>query len=95
MFSWSRGRGGMSGVRFGRDQTYVSIGNPSYRKGNGRRGGDREGAVLGAGVGPGSGGNKVRFQEMLEKDGVLANKVVLGWRLLMLHRWVRARRNVT
>ena len=70
--------GGMSGVRLvgavGRDQTYVSTGNPSYRKGNGRRGGAREGAVPGAGVGPGSGGNRVRFQEMLEKDGVLANK---------------------
>ena len=32
---------GMSGVRLvgalGRDQTYVSTGNPSYRKGNGSR----------------------------------------------------------
>ena len=55
--------GGMSGVRLvsalGRDRTYVSTGNPSYRKGNGRRGGAREGAVPGAGTGPGSGGNRV------------------------------------
>ena len=46
--------GGMSGVRLvgalGRDQTYVSTGNPSYRKGNGRSGGAREEVVLGAGV---------------------------------------------
>ena len=59
---------GMSGVRLvgalGRDQTYVSTGNPSYRKGNGRRGVAREGAVLGAGVGAGSG--------VLEQDGVPA-----------------------
>ena len=38
--------GEMSGVRLvgalGRDQTYVSTVNPSYRKGNGRRGGARE-----------------------------------------------------
>ena len=55
--------GGMSGVRLvgalGRDQTYVSTGNPSYRKGNGRRGGARD---------------RVRFQEVLEQDGVLAAK---------------------
>ena len=74
--------GGMSGVRWvgalGRDQTYVSTGNLSYRKGNGRRGGAREEAVPGAGVGPGPGGNRVRFQEMLEKDGVPANKSGVG-----------------
>ena len=56
---------GMSGVRLvgalSRDQTYVSTGNPSYRKGNGRRGGAREGAVPGAGVGLGSGGNRVSW----------------------------------
>ena len=67
--------GGMSGIRLvgalGRDQTYVSPGNPSYRKNNGRRGGAREGGVPGAGVGPGSGGNRVRFQaESLPKSGV-------------------------
>ena len=67
--------GGMSGIRLvgalGRDQTYVSPGNPSYRKSNGRRGGAREGGVPGAGVGPGSGGNRVRFQaESLPKSGV-------------------------
>ena len=50
----------------------------SYRKGNGRRGGAPEGAVPGAGVGPGSGGNRVRFQEMLEKDGVPAKKSGVG-----------------
>ena len=70
----------MSGVRLvcalGRDQTYVSTGNPSYRKGNGRRGGAREGAVPGAGVGPGSGGN--RFQEVLEQDGVPAARSGVG-----------------
>ena len=32
----------------------------------------------GAGVGPGSGGNRVRFQEMLEKDGVPANESGVG-----------------
>ena len=73
---------GMSGVRLvgalGRDQTYVSTGNPSYRKNNGRRGGAREGAVPGAGVGPGSGGNRVRFQGELEQDGVPANKSGVG-----------------
>ena len=52
--------------------------NPSSRKGNDRRGGAREGAVPGAGVGPGSGGNRVRFQEMLEKDGVPADKSGVG-----------------
>ena len=67
--------GGMSGIRLvgalGRDQTYVSPGNPSYRKNNGRRGGAREGGVPGAGVGPGSGGNRVKFQaESLPKSGV-------------------------
>ena len=66
---------GMSGIRLvgalGRNQTYVSPGNPSYRKNNGRRGGAREGGVPGAGVGPGSGGNRVRFQaESLPKSGV-------------------------
>ena len=65
----------MSGIRLvgapGRDQTYASPGNPSYRKNNGRRGGAREGGVLGAGVGPGSGGNRVKFQaESLPKSGV-------------------------
>ena len=43
-------RGGMSGVRLvgalGRDQTKVSTGNPSYRKGNGRTAGAREGRRL-------------------------------------------------
>ena len=73
---------GMSADRLvgalGRDQTYVSTGHLSYRKGNGRRGGAREGAVPGAGVGPGFGGNRVRFQEMLENDGVPANKSGVG-----------------
>ena len=73
---------GMSGVRLvgalGRDQTYVSPGNPSYRKNNGRRGGAREGGVPGAGVGPGSGGNRVRFQEELEQDGVSLPKSGVG-----------------
>ena len=72
----------MSGVRLvgalGRDQTYVSTGNPSYRKNNGMRGGAREGAVPGAGVGPGSGGNRVRFQEVLEQDGVPLHKSLVG-----------------
>ena len=72
----------MSGVRLvgalGRDQTYVSTGNPSYRKGNGRRGGAREVAVPGAWVSPGSGGSRVRFQEILEKDGVPADKGGVG-----------------
>ena len=78
----SRSRGGMTCVRLvgalGRDQTFVSTGNPSYRKGNGRRGGAREGAVPGAGVGLGSGGNRVRFQEMVEQDGAPANKSGVG-----------------
>ena len=73
---------GMSGVRLvgalGRDQTYVSPGNPSYRKNNGRRGGAREGAVPGAGVGPGSGGNRVKFQEGLEQDSVPLPKSGVG-----------------
>ena len=72
----------MSGVRLvgalGRGQTYVSTGNPTYRKGNGRRGGTREGPVPVAGVGPGSGGGRVKFQEILEKDGVLASKSGVG-----------------
>ena len=59
---------GMSGVRLvgalGRDQTYVSAGNPTHRRGNGRRGNGREGPVLGAGVG--AGGNRVGFQEVPE-----------------------------
>ena len=71
----------MSGVRLvgalGRDQTYVSAGNPTHRKGNGRRGA-REGPVPGAGVGPGSGGSRVRFQEILEKDGVPAGNSGVG-----------------
>ena len=62
---------GMSGVRLvgalGRDQTYVSAENPTHRKGSDRRGGGREGPVLGASVGPG--GNRVRFQENLEDSG--------------------------
>ena len=70
--------GGMSGVRLlgalGRDQMYVSTGNPPYRKGNGRRGGAREGVVPGAGAGPCSVGNRVRFQEMLENDGACEQK---------------------
>ena len=73
---------GMSGVRLvgalGRDQTYVSSGNPSYRKNNGRRGGAREGGVPGAGVGPGSGGNRVNFQEDIEQDGVPLPKSGVG-----------------
>ena len=65
-----RGLGaGMSSVRLvgalGRDQTHVSAGNPTHRKGNGRRGGGREGPVPGAGVG--NGGNGVRFQEVPEE----------------------------
>ena len=36
------------------------------------------GAVPGAGVGPGSGGNRVRFQEVLEQDGVPAAKSGVG-----------------
>ena len=43
---------GMSGVKLagalGRDQTYVSAGNRTHRRGNGRRGNGREGPVLGA-----------------------------------------------
>ena len=72
----------MSDVRLvgalGRDQTYVSPGNPSHRKNNGRRGGAREEVVLGAGVGPGSGGNRVRFQGVLEQGGVPAAKSGVG-----------------
>ena len=82
---------GMSGVRLvgalGRDQTYFSTGNPSYRTGNGRRGAAGEGAVPGAGVGPGSGGSRVRFQEELEQP----TKVVLGRRFLLVPRRVRVR----
>ena len=48
---------GMSGVRLvgalGRDQTYVSAGNPTHRRGNGRRGNGREEPVPGARVGNG------------------------------------------
>ena len=66
------------GGALGRNQTYVSTGNPSFRKNNGRRGGAREGAVLGAGVGPGSGGNRVRFLGELEQVGVPANKRGVG-----------------
>ena len=73
---------GMSGSRLvgalGRDQTYVSTGNPSYRKGNGRRGGAREGAVPGAGVFPSSGGNRVKFQGELEQDGPPAAESGVG-----------------
>ena len=54
---------GMSGVTLvgalGRDQIHVSAENPTHRKGNGRRGGGREGPVLGAGLGAGR--NRVRF----------------------------------
>ena len=63
---------GMSSVRLvgalGRDQTYVSAGNPTHRKGNGRRGNGREGPVLGAGVGNGE--NRVRFQGVSEETSV-------------------------
>ena len=63
---------GMSSVRLvgalGRDQTYVSAGNPTHRKGNGRRGNRWEGPVLGAGVGNGE--NRVRFQEVPEETSV-------------------------
>ena len=66
---------GMSGVRLvgalGRDQTYVSAGNPTHRRANGRRGNGRKGPVPGAGVG--NGGNKVRFQEVPED--IAAGKV--------------------
>ena len=59
---------GMSGVRLvgalGRDQTYVSAGNKTQWKGNGRRGGGREGPVPCAGVGAGR--NRVRSQEIPE-----------------------------
>ena len=52
----------MSGVRLvgarGRDETYVSAGNPTHRKGRG--GGGREGPVLGAGVGAGETGRGFR-----------------------------------
>ena len=64
--------GGMSGVRLvgalGRDQTYVSTGNPTYRKNNGRRGGSREGVVPGAGVGPGSLAKLLEDKAKLEKS---------------------------
>ena len=67
---------GMSGVRLvgalGRDQTFVSAGNPAHRKGTGRRGAGREGQVPGAGVGPG--GSRVRFQEIPE-DACVAGRV--------------------
>ena len=50
----------MSGVRLvgalGRDQTFVSAGNPTHRRGNGRRGNGREGPLPGA----------VRFQKVPE-----------------------------
>ena len=62
----------------GRDQTYVSTGNPSYRKSSGRRGGAREGAVPGAGVGPGSGGNRVGSRESWNRMVFLLPKVELG-----------------
>ena len=67
---------GMSGVRLvgalGRDQTCVSAGIPTHRKGSGRREGGREGLVPGARVD--SGENRVRFQENSEdisRAGVL------------------------
>ena len=67
---------GMSGVRLvgalGRDQTYVSTGNPTHRKGSGRRGRGLEGPVPGAGVGTGR--NRVRFQEVAE-DAAAAGRV--------------------
>ena len=68
--------GGMSGVllvgALGRDLTCVSTGNPSYRKGA------REGAVPGTVLGPGSGGHRVRFQEVLEQDSVPVSKSGVG-----------------
>ena len=66
---------GMSGVRLvgvlGRDQAHVSAGNPTHRKGGGRRGGGREEPVPGAGGWLWGGerrgeGNRVRFQEIPE-----------------------------
>ena len=58
----------MSGARLvgalGQDQTKISTGTPTHRKGNGRRGGGRDRPVPGAGVG--AGGNRVRFQEIPE-----------------------------
>ena len=66
---------GMSGGRLvgalGRDQTYVSPGNPSYRKNNGRRGG-------GAGIGPGSGVDRAGFKVDLEQDSVPVTKSGVG-----------------
>ena len=83
----------MSGVRLvgalGRDQTYVSAGNPTHRKGSGMREGGREGLVPGAGVG--SGGNRARFQENSEDisgAGVLGE---VGAEALALLRWVKGR----
>ena len=88
---------GMSGVRLvgalGRDQTCVSTGNPSYRKSNGRRGGARGGGrslVQGLAlalevIGWGSRGSWNRMVFLLPK-------VELGWKLLMVHRRVPARR---
>ena len=58
----------------------------SYRKGNGRRGCAREGAVPGAGVGPGSGGNRVRFQGELEQDGEYENRIL---REMTFYSWVQ------
>ena len=79
---------GMSGVRLvgalGRDQTYVSAGNPTHREGSGRRRGGR-GKLLVPRAGVGSGGNSKIIQRILVG---LVCLVGLERRLLALLRWV-------
>ena len=66
----------MSGVRLvgalGRDEKYVSAGNPTHRKGNGWGGGGQEEPVLGAGVGAGETGRGFRTIQRRQKVSQLA-----------------------
>ena len=65
----------------------MCVSGESHAQGTGRQGAGREGPVPGAGVGPG--GNRVRFQEILEGTSV-AGRVV--WRLLALLQRDKAKR---
>ena len=75
---------GMSGVKLvgalGRDQTYVSAGNPTHRKGNGRRGNVRDTAV--GRVGVEAAGTAPKGQGKTQRDLILeaveALKTLLG-----------------
>ena len=86
LVSMVKGTGGghewcsISGVLLVGIRRMLSTGNPSHRKGNGRREGAREGAVLGcSGLALGSGGDRVKFQERVWKRMVyLLTKVGFG-----------------